>query len=264
VAKLEEAIGGLLVKRTTRSVALTALGRRLATRSQPLLDELDDCVDEAVRVAKGMEGQLSVGCVSSIAYALLGPVVADFRHRHPNLRFTMKDGDGFRITDAVLNHEVEFGVTTVVTHSKDLHAELVGTDPFVFVCGRDHPLATKKLVRWEQIRTFPLMGFRASSTLRQTIDMKLEKEGIELLWFDEVETLSSLISNLRTGAFLGVVPKLIASHLDGLASVALTGPRIQRKLYLARRSDTEFTPPVQAFWHDVQRCVTAVLRSKAS
>jgi len=55
VAKLEEVIGGLIVNRTTRSIALTALGRRLVTRCEPLLRELDESVDESSRIARGME-----------------------------------------------------------------------------------------------------------------------------------------------------------------------------------------------------------------
>jgi DNA-binding transcriptional LysR family regulator len=257
VAKLEAAIGGLLVKRTTRSVAVTPLGRRLVARCEPLINNLDECVEESARIAKGMEGQISVGCVSSIAYALLPPAVAAFRQRHPNLRISMKDDDGFHITAAVLNYEIEFGLTTVVSRNQDLHAELVATDPFVLVCAPDHPLAKAKSLRWEQIVPHRLMGYKASSSIRQIIDGRLGREGIELLWFDEVGTLSSLLSYLKTGAFVGVVPKLISNYLSELVAVPVTGPKLQRKIYLVRRSDTELTAPALSFWKDVAKRVSS-------
>jgi DNA-binding transcriptional LysR family regulator len=59
-----------------------------------------------------MEGQIAVGCVSSIAYALLPSVISDFRKRHPDLRISLKDENGLRITAAVLNYEVELGIPT--------------------------------------------------------------------------------------------------------------------------------------------------------
>jgi len=260
VAKLEEAVGGLLVKRTTRSVTLTPLGRRLVARCQPMLNELDDCIEETARMARGMEGQVSVACVPSVSFALLAPVVAGFRRRHPNLRINLKESDGFGIGTAVMNYEVDFGVTTVGDRSKDLHVELVATDPIVLVCARDRPVARKRSVAWGEISEQRLMGYKASSSIRQMIDGSLARAGIELLWFDEVDTLSSLISYLRTGEFVGVVPKLIATHLDDLAMVALSKPRIARKLYLVRRSDVELTPPAQSFWNDVRRSLTSALR----
>lgn len=257
VAKLESAIGGLLVKRTTRSVALTPLGRRLAARCEPLINELDECVEESSRIAKGMEGQIAVGCISSVAYALLPPVVAAFRKRHPNLRINIKDDDGFRITAAVLNYEIEFGLTTVVSRNQDLHVEPVATDPFVLVCAPDHPLAKSKSLRWDQVASERLMGYKASSSIRQIIDVRLRRENIELMWFDEVDTLSSLLSYLKTGAFVGVVPKLISNYLTELVPVALTGPRIQRKIYLVRRSDASLSGPAQSFWKDVASRVSS-------
>ena len=262
VAKLEEAIGGLIVNRTTRSIALTALGRRLVTRCEPLLRELDESVDESSRIARGMEGQIAVGCVSSIAYTLLPSVVSDFRKRHPDPRISLKDDDGLRITAAVLNYEVELGITTVVGRDRELYSELIATDPFVLVCARDHPLANEKSLHWRRIASQRLMGFKASSSIRQLLDQRLQREGLQLLWFDEVDKLSSLLSYLRTGSFVGVVPSLIARYLVELVAVPMIGPRIERRIYLTRRKDMTLNPPAQMLWNAIRdRIAITTLRS---
>ena len=264
VAKLEEALGGLLVKRTTRSVALTPLGRRLVLRCQPMLDALDESVDELARIAHGMEGQVSIGCIASVSYALLAPVIASFRGTHPNLRINMKEGDGASIAAAVVNHEVDFGLTTVADRHKELHVERVGNDAFVLVCGSTHPFARRRSLTWEQIAQERLMGYKASSSIRQMLDGALAKAGVELLWFDEVDTLSSLMSYLGTASFVGVVPSLVASQLTGLATVALTGPRLQRQIFLVRRNDVELTPPAHVLWNDVRARVADALSRQAT
>jgi DNA-binding transcriptional LysR family regulator len=264
VAKLEEAIGGLIVNRTTRSIALTALGRRLVTRCEPLLRELDESVDESSRIARGMEGQIAVGCVSSIAYTLLPSIVSDFRKRHPDLRISLKDDDGLQITAAVLNYEVELGITTtVVGRDRDLYSELIATDAFVLVCAPDHPLANAKSLHWSRIASQRLMGFKSSSSIRQLLDQRLQREGLQLLWFDEVDKLSSLLSYLRTGSFVGVVPSLIASYLVELVAVPMIGPRIERRIYLTRRKDTMLNPPAQILWNAIKdRIATTTLPSE--
>lgn len=262
VAKLEEAIGGLLVKRTTRSVALTPLGRRLVQRCQPMLDALDDSVDELTRIARGMEGQVSIGTIASASYALLAPVVAAFRATHPNLRINMREADGASIAAAVVNHEVDFGLTTVADRHKELHVEPVGDDAFVLVCGPDHPFARKRSLAWPQIAHERLMGYKASSSIRQMLDGALARAGVELLWFDEVDTLSSLMSYLGTTRFVGVVPRLVAGQLTGLATVRLTAPRLQRRLFLVRRADVELTPPAERLWAEIRTRVSFALRPR--
>lgn len=265
VAKLEKALGGLLAKRTTRSMALTPLGRRLVSRCQPSLDALDESIEEVARVARGMEGQVSVGCIASASYALLAPVIARFRSAHPNLRINMKEADGASVALATLNHEVDFGLTTIVDRHRELVAELVADDPFVLVCGRGHAFARRRSLPWQQISRERLMGYKASSSIRQMLDSQLAREGVELLWFDEVDTLSSLISYLGTGSFVGVVPRLVAGQMPGLATVSLTRPRLQRRLYLVRRADVDLTPPARELWEDVRKTVlSSVGRTSAT
>jgi DNA-binding transcriptional LysR family regulator len=169
--------------------------------------KLGETVDESTRIARGMEGQIVVGRVSSIAYALLPAVVADILKRHPDLRISLKDEDGLRITAAVLSCEVEFGITTVIGQTRDLHSEPIATDPFVPLCAHDHSLAKSRSLRWHQISSERLMGFKAPSAIRQFLDQRLNKEGLQLLWFDEVDKLFWLLSCPRTDAFVGVVSK---------------------------------------------------------
>lgn len=260
VAKLEEALGGLLVNRTTRSMSLTPLGRRLVSRCQPSLDALDDSIEELARVARGVEGQVAMGCIASASFALLAPVVARFRRQFPDLRINIKEADGPAIAAATVSHEVDFGLTTVPDRHKELQADLVAVDPFVFCCPPDHRHAGKKSLTWSQVAGERLMGYRASSSVRQMIDGQLARHGIELHWFDEVDTLSSLIGYMNTGSFTAVGPRLLAAQLPQMVAVPLKAPRLQRRLYLVRRKGEELTPPATALWEDVRRTVLASLR----
>ncbi|MFT3820246.1 MAG: LysR substrate-binding domain-containing protein [Rubrivivax sp.] len=263
VAKLEEAVGGLLVRRSTRAMALTPLGRRLVARCQPMLDALDEAVEELARTARGMEGQVAIGCIASVSYALLAPVIAGFRAAHPNLRINMRESDGASIAAAVVNHELDFGLTTVADRHPELLAERVGDDVFVLVCDPAHPLAGRRSLAWRQITQQRLMGYKASSSIRQMLDGALARAGMELLWFDEVDTLSSLMSYLATGGFVGVVPQLVASQLPGLRTVPLNRPRLERQLFLVRRRDVQLTPPARRLWDDIRLRVAAALGGRA-
>jgi DNA-binding transcriptional LysR family regulator len=157
------------------------------------------------------------------------------------------DGESSAITSTVRNHEVEFAITSVVDDRKDLKVELVATDPFVLVCGINHPIAGKQKVRWGDLASEKLLGFKSHVSTRQLVDSALRGAGIELSWFYELGQLSSLVGYLSSGEFIAPVPKLLAGFVPGLVSIPLVKPHVERKIYLVRR-DGQLSVPAQALW----------------
>lgn len=251
IAKLEAAVGGDLAMRSTRAMALTPLGERLLARAAPLLAALDDSVQEASRIASGLEGQVVLGCVSSIAYSLLPEAVARFRIRHPDVRVSLRDAEGPQVIAALMNQEVEFAVTTLLDKPVDLTVDLIASDPFVAVCSPEHAIAKQGRITLASLATQRLVGFRASSATRRQLDDALASRNLELPWFDEVDQLSTLVGYLRSGHFVGVVPRLLARYLQNVTSVPVTGLKTERRIYLARRRHSSLSVPAQALWHAV-------------
>ncbi|GAA5235301.1 LysR family transcriptional regulator [Verticiella sediminum] len=256
IAKMEMSIGGPIVERSTRNMELTPLGRHLLARAEPLLHALDDCVEEVSRVALGLEGQISVGCIATVAFSQFPVAVAAFKRDFPDVHVNLRDGEGSHITAAVLNHEVEFAVTTVLDAQRDLISELIATDPFVVVCSVEHPLAQRTDMCWEELNAWKIVGFKPHVSTRKLIDKSLAQANIELSWFYEVGLLSSLLGYLKSGEFVAPVPKLLAGFIPGLVAVPLTAPTLQRSIYLVRRQ-ARLGIPAQALWD----CMAQLLRA---
>lgn len=84
LAQLEDRAGVPLVKRTTRSVALTAAGEELARRAEQLLS-LASQTQLAVQ-ADQPGGVLRVSVPVPMGRILAGPVIVQFRRQMPNVR----------------------------------------------------------------------------------------------------------------------------------------------------------------------------------
>jgi DNA-binding transcriptional LysR family regulator len=259
ISKLEAAIGAAVVERSTRAVALTTLGAYLVSRAEPLLDSLDASIEEAARIATGHEGQIAIGCIATIAYARVPDAVDIFRKKFPEVRISLKDGESFKVTAAVLNHEVEFAVTAVVESDRDLYVEFIADDPFVFVCDHAHEWASEAAISWKQLETERLVGFKASSWTRQLLDKGTAAKNIKLSWFYETGSLTSLVGFLKSGKFVAPVPKSFATFAREMVSIPLTQPLIERKLYLVRRRDAELSAPAVAMWNAIKQVLTTSL-----
>lgn len=82
---LEAWMGTALFVRTTRQIALTDAGRALVRGTEPAFGQLEEAVRSAQDLGAGPRGELRI-TMPTFAYDLVvGPRLADFRMRHPDI-----------------------------------------------------------------------------------------------------------------------------------------------------------------------------------
>ena len=87
VKHLEDLVGLALFERRGRKVHLTEAGEHLARYARVVLEALRDA-DAAISALKGLRGgRIAVGAVSTAKY-FAPALIARFRQRHPDVRFT--------------------------------------------------------------------------------------------------------------------------------------------------------------------------------
>jgi DNA-binding transcriptional LysR family regulator len=86
IRSLEQRIGVRLFNRTTRSVAVTEAGERLAARLKPVLRELEVALDEVDDFRRKPTGTVRINCGEIAARALLTCVLPRFRTLYPDVR----------------------------------------------------------------------------------------------------------------------------------------------------------------------------------
>ncbi|MEK7344317.1 MAG: LysR family transcriptional regulator [Pseudomonadota bacterium] len=249
ITQLEEAVGARLVERTSRRVALSALGQSLANQALIVLPQLDQSVEDAYRQAHGESGRVTLACLTTVAYSRLPTVLGQFRQTYPNVRLHVRDDTGQRVTQSVINREAEFGVTVLNGNMADLVIQRVAQDPFVVAVSPDHPLANIKTLNWRELAKWKPVGLGRSSANRDLIDSALLRAGITLPWFDEVEHLSTMIGFLRNAQVVGVLPRMaLDARAPDLVMRPLTAPVLRREIALIRRPETELSQAAQELW----------------
>ena len=89
IAAIEAQIGQPLLVRTTRSLALTEAGRRLAQHARVVL-EATDAARGALRASQaGLAGRLRITALAQFGRSVLLPLVTEFGSVHPALRFEL-------------------------------------------------------------------------------------------------------------------------------------------------------------------------------
>jgi DNA-binding transcriptional LysR family regulator len=158
VHSLEDEIGGLLFKRTSRRVMLTPLGERLRDRLRPAYERLSEALADARQMANKPIGELRIGFTSTTAGTALNRLIAAFDRRQPDCEVTPRE---VSITDpyaALRQGEIDVLVNWLAVDEPDLIVgPAIAYEERVLALAADHPLAKRK-----NIHVNDLAGYEAA------------------------------------------------------------------------------------------------------
>lgn len=99
IAALESRLGARVFQRTTRSLALTEVGRRFLERARRVLGDLEAAQKEAAGESTTAQGHLTVTASVTLGRSAVAPIVCAFLERHPRVSVSLLLLD--RITNLV-------------------------------------------------------------------------------------------------------------------------------------------------------------------
>jgi DNA-binding transcriptional LysR family regulator len=249
IRNLEERLGVNLFNRTTRSVALTEAGQRLAERLQPVLHDLGDALEEMNQFRGTASGTLRINTSRAASYMLLMPLAAQFLAAYPDIRLEIGEDDSF--VD-IVGSGFDAGVRLLEAVPEDMVAVPIGprlraavVAAPAYLQGREPPRHPSELMRHECVRyRFPSGRY---------YKWEFEKDGVAV----EIDVpgriaLSDVHAEVRAavdGIGIGCVPE---SYVTGL----LQSGRLLRVL-------EDWCPLVPGFmlYYPRQRRVSSALRA---
>src|SRR6202023_85886 len=91
IKEMEQALGGALLERSARQVALTQFGEGLLQRVRDILRSVDELGDFARASQDRLAGRLRVGMIPTIAPYLLPKVIKTLARRQPDLDIHVRE-----------------------------------------------------------------------------------------------------------------------------------------------------------------------------
>ena len=138
VSELEAHLGVRLLNRTTRRLSLTESGQVFHERCVQLLADLAEAEEVVGEAAVVPRGTLRLTASISFGAGYLGPAIADFQQRHPQLRFDIELSD--RAVDLV-DERIDLAIRIGDLGSQALIGRRIGVAQMV-CCAAPSYLAT--------------------------------------------------------------------------------------------------------------------------
>lgn len=204
IARLEDEVGTRLLRRSTRSLALTDEGEFYFARVRPMLIGLDEAHAEIGSMRGEPQGRLKLACVVTFGRHVLAPWIRAFMERYPRLSIELL------LVDRPIDFQLE-NIDASIRYEQMLEPGLVArriaTAP-VFYC------ASPDYLKKYGIPTSP-----EDLANHQCLTYRMAVDGRVMNW-----------AFLRGGERVDAViqPSLVCSDVDALARICCDGGGIAR------------------------------------
>jgi len=250
ITKLESLVGVRLLDRTTRRVDLTTVGRGFLPQAVRLIEELETAFAGVRDIATRGAGHVTLACAPTPAVQLIPAVIKEYSEKNPANRIRVLDVHANEVLPLVSRGEAEFGITAAVVDDAEIIVEALFRESFVLACRRDHPLARRKTVRWQDLRDHRVIAVGRLSGNQAFIDRGISSAMPLRTWHYEVQhSTSTGLGMAEAGIGVVVVPAsaLWVNRYPELVSRKLVRPDISRTVNVVRRRGVTLSPAAQEF-----------------
>jgi LysR family carnitine catabolism transcriptional activator len=247
IKNLEESLGGKLLVRTTRSVAMTPEGKAFYPVARRLLSDWEQSLQDVRNHFSLLRGKLDIAAMPTYATNLLPVVLANFHRQYPDINITVHDVIAESVVDMVRENRCEIGVTFEPDNIPELDFKPLYHDKFLAILPNQHPLMSQQQITWQALLKYPHISLQRPAGTRALIDKALAEEGLKITPAFESHQLVSIGRLVNQGLGLGVVPSTSKAQMleMGLQCRELVAPMIVHKVGIITRRDHALSAPAQ-------------------
>jgi DNA-binding transcriptional LysR family regulator len=252
IKRVEDVLGVRLFDRSTRRVVITAAGKEFVAVAERMLNDLRISVSSMRAIGQEQRGQIIISSIMSVATGLLPAIVAKYRSSRPGIDIVLREGVHGTVLEDIRNGTADLGATYVDDLPDFVEAKRVSREKFDVILSRSHPLAKiakRSSVTLGDLVDFPLVSLPYESRTRRIIDGAAAAAGHTLHHVATVTQFATMVSFVRTGIGIAIVPAGAVAGLLGkdLAVLTLAKPRLSRNVGLIWLRERELSPAARGF-----------------
>jgi len=168
VRQLEDELGVVLLKRTTRRVGLTDAGRIVMTHAEEMLQRAQGIASELTELKGLARGELRIG-VPTLGPRLMVPLIGEYRRRYPGVELRFFEDGSRAIESALLEGRLELGGLLAPVDTARFEHRMLIDDRLALLAPSASRWAGRTTVRLADLAGEPLLLFLSSYKLNERI-----------------------------------------------------------------------------------------------
>jgi DNA-binding transcriptional LysR family regulator len=214
-----------------------------------MLDELVMSVAAIGGSKQQQSGQIIVASLPSAAAYFLPRLMNNFSKQFPLMRLRVLERLIADANQCVIRGEAEFGINAGDPTETDLSFSHLVDDPYVFVCHREHPLAKRRQITWQDLCGPPIVGIARDVDIgnRTEFDDIVAKTNMRLNWTCEVSNFTTALQLIEAGAGASVMPFMAVPQLRSPRIIIkpINRNKLTRSIGIIERRTGSLSPPAK-------------------
>ncbi|GAA5063745.1 LysR family transcriptional regulator [Thermocatellispora tengchongensis] len=214
IQRLEQEVGARLLRRTKRSVELTAAGEVFLQEARATVRQAARAAERARAAARGELGRLDLGVIDAALYGVAPQIIRRFTERYPGVELTVSERRGDEQVALIAAGKLHAGFVHPPVRQPAVAVEVLHTEPFVLAMPESHPLAARERVSLAQVCAHPLIQAPRSVNPEGHDSMIAicRERGLRPNIAREASPKQTIIALVAAGLGASVVPAVLARH----------------------------------------------------
>lgn len=206
----------LFHRKNGRLDGLTEAGERIFRFSTEIVSKYEEMQTAIQSESAKQQGTIRLGLPSLILRFYFSKILPNFLHQHPHIDIQIIEGGGVELRQKLISEELNYALLIEPTSldPKKYEQHIIQMDEYVAFMDKDHPLAQKELLEWQDLDGYHLGTFVKSFTTYGLISDKLKKEKINAKLTHLSSSWDYLIESMQGTDTISILPGPIESILD--------------------------------------------------
>ena len=219
IKEMEEALGGMLLERSARQVALTRFGEELVERVRDILRSVEELGDFARAAHDRFAGRLHIGMIPTVAPYLLPKVIGNLSRTYPELDIQVREALTPKLIQELAEGRLDTAILALPVSEPSLTEVALFSEKFLLVRPREDertPVPSS-----ERLREMRLLLLEEGHCFREQALSFCKKQSPAPREMLDANSLSTLVQMVSAGIGVTLIPEMAVAVETRSAAVSV-------------------------------------------
>ena len=248
IKELEKEFNTALFVRYNNQIVLTDEGHHLYKLAVNLLQNVDNTYEDMKNYIK-KSSILKIGVPPMLGSFIVPSIVQEFTDKNPNTEVQLVELGSVANQKAIIDKELSCGFTVKYKDNVSPELDYINVDKtsLYFVINKSNPLAKKKVISINEIKSTPLILMKEDCLQSTLIQSEFEKNGLVpniKIRTNQLYTIKELLLGNKLGAFL--FTQVCKNNADDIVAIPLK-ESLDFEIILAWRKNSSLSDTTKQF-----------------
>lgn len=248
MARMERALGTVLLERDRRGVTLTPAGTLLLRHARTVLEDVERMHGDLSRYADGLSATVRVRANTAAMAGFLGDALCAFLVDEPGVSLDLQERPSHLIVRALAEGRADIGVVADTVALGELERVAVRADRLVLIAAPGHRLVESARVSFSQCLGEPFVGLTEGSALWEHLEGRAHPLGQRPRYRIRLPSIELVCRYVAAGIGVSVLPEGAVARWAAdfpVATVELRDDWALRRLMVCHSRTAKLPGPAQ-------------------